>query len=155
MLANAASHRRVTQRLENADCVLDIDAHRTLLWNGDLRPGGAVESSEATWITYDSERGDLIREVVEFPQDWGPLELAMSDHRLGPRSNDLNVLAGLRGRGFVQRVVLVDGLSDATFTAAPDGSTLRLDLAFDLQTGPSPATTVVRMVGTTPEEWQQ
>ncbi|MAD78381.1 MAG: hypothetical protein CMJ51_03300 [Planctomycetaceae bacterium] len=155
MLANAASHRRLTERLETADCVLDIDAHRTLLWNGDRRPGGAVESSEAAWITYDPDRGEIVREVVEFPEDWGAFELAMSDHRLEPRSDDLSILAGLRGRGYVQRVVLVDGLSDATFTAAPDGSTLRLDLAFDLQTGPSPATTVVRLVGTTPQEWDR
>ena len=157
MLATAASHRRLHDLLDEVGCVLHVDEDETVLlaWTGDSRSGGMVEAGEAVWMGFDPDRGELVQETILIPEDWGPLEIAQEDRPLAAGDAHLETLRRFRQRDMIRRVVLVDGISDVVMTAAEDGSSLRLDLVFDLQSGPTTTTSVVRFSGTTPTEWHR
>lgn len=154
MLATAASHRRLHDLLDHVGCVLVSEDDVVLAWTGDSRPGGMVEATEAVWIGFDPDRGELVQETVEMPEDWGPLEVAQEDRPLAAGDAHLEILERYRRRDLVRRIVLVDGLTDAILTPAADGSSLRLDLIFELQAGSTATTTMVRFAAETPMEWR-
>lgn len=155
MLATAASHRRLHDLLDDVGCVLLFEDDVVLAWTGDSRPGGMVETTEAVWIGFDPDRGEIVQETVEMPEDWGPLESAQEDRPLAAGDLHLDTLDRYRRRDMVRRLVLVDGLADAIMTPIVDGSGLRLDLVFDLQAGTTSTTTMVRFGATTPTEWRR
>ena len=155
MLANAASHRRLHDLLGDLGCVLVAEDDVVLAWTGDSRPGGMVEATEAVWIGFDPVRGELAQETVEMPEDWGPLEVAQEDRPLAVGDAHLEILERYRRRDLVRRIVLVDGLAEAVMTPAANGSSLRLDLVFELQAGSTSTTTMVRFEAETPTEWRR
>lgn len=153
MLASVSTHRRLVECLTPGVVVLRADGDQALVWFGDETAGGAVEASEAAWLTLDVERGELGLETVEFPEDLPPFERALLDRQLVEDEDDRRTLAELRGRGFVRRVVLADGLVDADLSTERDGGVLRIEVRFDLQTGPAPWSSTLLMPGRPPEGW--
>ena len=153
MLASVSTHRRVVESLSSGVVVLRADGDDALVWLGDDVPGGMVEASEAAWIILDREAGELAMETVDFPDDLSSFERALLDRRLIDREDDRRVLAELRGRGFVNRLVIADGLVDAALSSERSGGILRIDVSFDLQTGPAPWNSTLLLPGQTPEGW--
>ncbi|MBC01799.1 MAG: hypothetical protein CMJ34_00645 [Phycisphaerae bacterium] len=153
MLASVSTHRRLVESLTPGVVVLRADGDDALVWFGDDVPGGVVEASEAAWLILDRERGELGLETIEFPDDLPPFERALLDRRLVEREDDRRTLAELRGRGFTRRLVLADGLVDGMLSTERQGGVLRIEVRFDLQTGPAPWSSTLLMPGEAPEGW--
>lgn len=150
MLATVASQRRITSELADHAAILESAPTRAVLWVGDERPGGTVETSELTWLSADASE-EIVLERIVFPDDWSTLERSMADRRLGPDDDPWTALGTLRARGVVERIVLADALTDARFAVVSDGRGLRIDLGFDLPTGRSEATISVPVRDAPPE----
>ncbi len=150
MLATAACQRRITNELADHAAILESNPTRTVLWVGDERPGGMVETSELTWLSADSS-DEIVLERIVFPDDWTMLERSMVDRRLAPDDDPWTALGTLRARGVIERTVLADALIDARFTTIAGGRGLRIDVGFDLPTGRSEATISVPVRDAPPE----
>lgn len=150
MLATAASQRRITTELADHAAILESNPTRAVLWVGDERPGGTVEASELTWVSLEAS-DELVLERVVFPDDWSTLERAMADRRLAPGDDPWTTLGSMRTRGVIERTVLADALTDARLTEIAEGRGLRIDLGFDLPTGPGEATISVPVRHAPPE----
>ena len=153
MLASVSTHRRVVESLTPGVAVLRADGDDALVWFGDDIAGGVVEASEAAWLILDQDRGELGLETIEFPDDLPPFERALLDRQLYEHEDDRHILAELRGRGFARRMVLADGLVDAVLSTERQGGVLRIEVRFDLQTGPAPWSSTLLMSGQAPEGW--
>ena len=159
LLATAATHGRLTEDLAGIASILHRgpEGRKTVLWNGDLVPGGRVEPSEIRWLEFDSERGELVRSEIRFPEDWSPLDRAEHDR---PVSGTIELDETLRragDAGILHREVLVDGLVDVVIGSAnlkPGTRELRVDLTFQLATGPLEATAIVSCHDLQPEAWR-
>ncbi|MAH65928.1 MAG: hypothetical protein CMJ27_06005 [Phycisphaerae bacterium] len=159
LLATAATHGRLTEDLAGIASVLERsdDGRAMVIWNGDVVAGGRVEPSELRWLEFDPVRGELRRSEIRFPTDWTPLERAEHDR---PISGSIELAEAFRRAeqaGILHQDVLVDGLVDAVIGSAnvnPRARELRLDLTFDLATGPLAATTIVPCHDLEPEVWR-
>lgn len=159
LLATAATHGRLTEDLSGIASVLrrDRDGQAMVIWNGDLVPGGRVEPSELRWLEFDPVRGELLRSEIRFPDDWSPLERAEHDRPISGTNELDEALRRAENAGILHRDVLVDGLVDAVIgsaTVPPQGRELRVDLTFDLATGPLEATTIVTCHDLQPGAWR-
>lgn len=155
MLASVSTHRRLIESLTPGVVVLRADGDDAMVWFGDEASGGMVEVSEVAWLIVDRNRGELSLDRVVFPDDLPIFERSLLNERLQEGIDDLQVLDDLRDRGFVQRRVLADGLHDAVLASERDGRVLRVDVHFDLQTGPAPWNSTLLMPGTPPEGWSR
>ena len=159
LLATAATHGRLTEDLAGIAPVLQRspDGRATVLWNGDMVPGGRVEPSELRWLEFDPVRGELLRFEIRFPEDWTPLERAEHDRPIAGGDGLEEALKHAEDAGILHRDVLVDGLIDAIIgsaTVGPQPRELRMDLTFDLATGPLEATTIVTCHDLQPGAWR-
>lgn len=159
LLATAATHGRLTEDLSGIASVLERsdDGRSMVLWNGDLVPGGRVEPSELRWLEFDPIRGELLRSEIRFPDDWTSLERAEHDR---PISGAIELDEAFRhadDAGILHRDVLVDGLLDTVIGSTisnPRSREIRIDLTFDLATGPLEATAIVSCHDLHPEAWR-
>ena len=159
LLATAATHGRLTEDLAGIASVLQRspDGRATVLWNGDLVPGGRVEPSELRWLEFDPVRGELLRFEIRFPEDWTPLERAEHDRPIAGENELDEAFKHAEDAGILDRDVLVDGLIDTVIGSAglnPEIRELRVDLTFDLATGPLEATAIVSCHDLKPEVWR-
>jgi hypothetical protein len=159
LLATAATHGRLTEDLAGIASVLERsdDGRAMVLWNGDVVPGGRVEPSELRWLEFDPVRGELRRSEIRFPTDWTPLERAEHDRPISGAIELAEAFRRAEQAGILHQDVLVDGLVDTVIGSAsvnPRTRELRLDLTFDLATGPLEATTIVPCHDLEPEVWR-
>ena len=159
LLATAATHGRLTEDLSGVASVLQRsqDGRAMVLWNGDTVPGGRVEPSELRWLEFDPNRGELLRFEIRFPTDWSPLEQAAHDRPISEANELDEAFRQAEASGILDREVLVDGLLDTVLGDAngnPDARELRVDLTFDLATGPLEATAIVSCHHLQPQVWR-
>jgi hypothetical protein len=159
LLATAATHGRLTEDLAGIASVLERsdDGRAMVLWNGDVVPGDRVEPSELRWLEFDPVRGELRRSEIRFPTDWTPLERAEHDRPISGAIELAEAFRRAEQAGILHQDVLVDGLVDTVIGSAsvnPRTRELRLDLTFDLATGPLEATTIVPCHDLEPEVWR-
>ena len=159
LLATAATHGRLTEDLTGIASVLERsdDGRAMVLWNGDVIPGGRVEPSELRWLEFDPVQGELRRSEIRFPTDWTPLERAEHDRPISGVIELAEAFRRAEQAGILHQDVLVDGLVDTVIGSANVNTQtreLRLDLTFDLATGPLEATTIVPCHDLEPEVWR-
>jgi prepilin-type N-terminal cleavage/methylation domain-containing protein len=156
LLATAATHGRLVEELVGTECVLTVKDGDAVLWKGDVTPSGLIEPSELQWITFDAEFGELRRSSIRFPEDWSTIDRLTFDRPITRASQLSAEWNRAESRGILEHEILADGLliahssTPAPFTTA---SEFRIDLTFDLATGPVEATAVIICHGDQPSEW--
>ncbi len=156
LLATAATHGRLVEELSDTGCVLTLDGGDAVLWKGDLTPSGMVEPSELRWITFDAEYGELTRSSIRFPDDWSTIDRLAFDRPITRASQLSAEWNRAESRGILQHEILADGLLKASSNAASpliEAAEFRIDLTFDLATGPVEATAIIITQGVQPSEW--
>ena len=156
LLATAATHGRLVEELVDTGCVLAIKDDDAVLWKGDLTPGGLIDPSELRWITFDPERGELYRSSIRFPEDWSTIDRLTFDRPIIRASQLSAEWNRAESRGILEHEILADGLLFARSSAPTpfiEATEFRIDLTFDLATGPVEATTVIICHGDQPSEW--
>ena len=156
LLATAATHGRLVEELAGAGRVLAVTDEDAILWRGDLNPSSLVEPSELQWITFDPEHGELRRSSIRFPEDWSTIERLVFDRPITQASQLSKEWNRAESRGLLEHETLADGLLRARLSATLpliDASEFRIDLTFDLATGPVEATTMVVCHGDQLSEW--
>ncbi|MDG2022822.1 MAG: prepilin-type N-terminal cleavage/methylation domain-containing protein [Phycisphaerales bacterium] len=156
LLATAATHGRLVEELSDTACVLTIDDGDAVLWKGDLTPGGLVEPSELRWITFDPEYGELTRSSIRFPEDWSTIDRLAFDRPITRSSQLSSEWNRAESRGILEHEILADGLLRARSNAVSpfiEAAEFRIDLTFDLATGPVEATAIINTHGDQPSEW--
>ena len=110
--ASATASSRLSLIVSPSNCPLLLTPELVTCWGSDTHRDGRIQASELRWIRFDDETGTLHLDQLEFPDEYGPRDMEMSDRTLSPDDDFARVRRELLGEGLLDSRMLLDGLED-------------------------------------------